>query len=685
MKKTSYIFILLAVCMGFFDIELVAQDLCPPRFLETSFSSEIVDLYWDEPDTANYGDILLFECFESCSLASEAFNIVHLDSVGGSGGWFRYSDGDSATCGSGMIPCSDGLEDGFSAVALWCSTGTTIDSRMYTDLIDLTSYSTAHLEFVETYNYPEDSHDSNMVEISTNGGETWDIVYVSDPLVVLGDYWYNTVDLSEYAGQQIHIAFRYLDVTGNGEGWFVDDVRVWGGNGGETTTCGAFNEYEVYVNGSVVDVTTDTYYSVEGLTNGTEYCFEVRALYSEGSSEPCAQQCAAPMGAFVVDPLAINFENPLMEGEYQEQTFSIMNFDTANLDYSVFSMSLANLQVAQDLLADDFNDGLIYFDDTSFPSLWLVGDSLASSSTYMTYETPPDGGMFAYVNDDLIGDGIGVTNATMISNEIELMGTETVFLLLDLLFPQPDGHCYEQGLYSENASISYSTDAGTTWDVLDSNFTTGWYWASYMYNLTPLISGANSLKIKFNYDDCEGNWGYGIGVDNVAIKQGDMLSWLTISPYDGKVLTSGSLNDTVAVTVGVYGQFDGFTTSENLYLYGGSYTVNFPVGVGVTVSLDDNHGLSPFKFKLNNNYPNPFNPETTIGFSVAKNSEVTILIYNILGQKVATLLDGQMSPGKYTMKWRGLSDTGKELPSGMYFYEMTTSGFHEIKKLVLVR
>ena len=303
----------------------------------------------------------------------------------------------------------------------------------------------------------------------------------------------------------------------------------------------------------------------------------------------------------------------------------------------------------------------------------------------MSYETPPDGGTFAYVNDDAIGDGIGTTNATMISNEIELVGTETVFLLLDLLFPQPQGHCYEQGLYSENASISYSTDTGTTWDVLDSNFTTGWYWASYMYNLTPLINGANSLKIKINYDDCEGNWGYGIGVDNVAIKQGDMLSWLTISPYDGKVLTSGSLNDTVAVTVGVYGQLDGFTTTEDLYLYGGSYTINFPVGVGVTVALDDNSGLSPFKYKLNNNYPNPFNPETTIGFSVANNSKVTILIYNILGQKVATLLDGKMNPGNYTMKWKGVSDSGKELPSGMYFYEMTSPGFHQIKKLVLVR
>ena len=156
----------------------------------------------------------------------------------------------------------------------------------------------------------------------------------------------------------------------------------------------------------------------------------------------------------------------------------------------------------------------------------------------MSYETPPDGGTFAYVNDDAIGDGIGMTNATMISNEIELMGTETVFLLLDLLFPQPQGHCYEQGLYSENASISYSTDTGTTWDVLDSNFTTGWYWASYMYNLTPLINGANSLKIKINYDDCEGNWGYGIGVDNVDVSAASARGIVVMNTPFGNATTT---------------------------------------------------------------------------------------------------------------------------------------------------
>ena len=59
MKKTSYYFILLALYIGFSDVRIFGQDLCPPKFLETEFSSETVDLSWDEPDTSNYGNIFL--------------------------------------------------------------------------------------------------------------------------------------------------------------------------------------------------------------------------------------------------------------------------------------------------------------------------------------------------------------------------------------------------------------------------------------------------------------------------------------------------------------------------------------------------------------------------------------------------------------------------------------------------
>ena len=684
MNKTRFFTIQLMFFFGIFANILIGQDLCPPRFLETDFSNETVDLYWEAPDTADYGDVLLFECFENCNLSSSYFNINHNNSVGGSGGWFRFSDGDPVTCGDGMIPCIDGIEEGFSAVAVWCSTGTTIDSRMYTDLIDLTDYSTAHIQFTETYVWPEFANDSNMVEISNDGGETWETVHVSDPLQVMEDYWYNTVDISAYAGQEIHIAFRYFDATGNGEGWFVDDVRVWGGNGAEINACGNFNEYEIYVDGNAVGVTTEEYYSVEGLTNGTEYCFEVRARYSDYLSDPCVQKCATPMGAFVIDPQEINFDQTLMAGEYHEQTFQLINFDTTDFNYSFLGQSVSSMEANQDLLADDFNNGMIHFQDTSLINRWRIGDAISASSEWLPFEPASDGGTFAYVNDDAIGNGNGITNATMISNEVDITGAETIFLLFDLFYPQPRGGCTGLGNYqqfAEDASISYSTDSGASWEVINSSFTTGFYWTSFMYNLTPHLSGDTSLKIKFNYNDCGGNWAFGIGVNNVAIKQGDMLSWLTISPYNGKVVAS----DTVDITVGIYAPYDGFNSFEEVYIYGGPYIINLPVGVGVSLALDDKEKNYPDTYRLYNNYPNPFNPETKIDFSLSDRTDVSILIYNILGQKVATLLNNQMDQGNYTIKWKGVTDSGQELPSGTYFCEMKTPMYKEIKKLVLVR
>ena len=85
---------------------MAQSTLCPPRFLTADFYDEEVYLYWEAPDSANFGAILYNECFLSCSLASAPMNVEHLiDNE--TGGWFRNSVGDTSTCGSGMISCND--------------------------------------------------------------------------------------------------------------------------------------------------------------------------------------------------------------------------------------------------------------------------------------------------------------------------------------------------------------------------------------------------------------------------------------------------------------------------------------------------------------------------------------------------------------------------------------------------
>jgi tetratricopeptide (TPR) repeat protein len=85
------------------------------------------------------------------------------------------------------------------------------------------------------------------------------------------------------------------------------------------------------------------------------------------------------------------------------------------------------------------------------------------------------------------------------------------------------------------------------------------------------------------------------------------------------------------------------------------------------------------------NYPNPFNPETTISFGLPKNGKVELLIYNFLGQKIRTLFEGQMPAGWHNVTWDGADDSGNQVGSGVYLLQMKTEGFNSVQKMTLLR
>jgi len=663
-----------------------SQSLCPPAYLDAYFFNEEVFLSWVQ--TEDFGDVLYDKCFPVCSLAIGEMEIVN-DVDNGTGGWFRYSDSTAIDCGAGMFPCDDGGDDDFSAHAVYTHSDTIpIDSRLISETIDLTNYVSAYIEFIEGYNWVEDANDSNMVEVSTDGGETWSVVYSSLPWEVTDDdIWFNTVDISEFAGNEIKIAFRYYDSMGYGEEWFVDEISVSGSQSADYAGCGTFQNYNIYVDGVLAGSTEDSWYTVTQLENGTEYCFEIKSVYDEGESEASSSACSTPMGPFQVNPLLFNFD-ALALGEYQEAEMTIENFDTLSTSFEITSIELANIDAAFDVLVEPMEGNFTTFTDPSAsgfnPGLWGVGDSAWASSVYLPFDVPADGGDFGYVNDDAIGDGSDPTDAWLISDEISVSGYYASFLLFDLFFPNPSGPCWTGNLYRDDFITHFSIDDGTTWMVIDSTAYTGWNWQSYMVNLAPYIGDATSFRVAFQYHDCGGEWGYGVAVDNVAIKEGDDFTWLTVSPYKGSADPIGSSNDSISVKIGVYGTDDGFTTTENLLITSDNTELTVQIGVGVEVAIDDS-GITPFEFALHQNYPNPFNPETNIQIDVAEKSHVTVAIFNIMGQKVATLVNGTMDQGIYHIKWSGLSDQGISLPSGMYFYEMKSPAYHSVKKLVLVK
>jgi hypothetical protein len=94
----------------------------------------------------------------------------------------------------------------------------------------------------------------------------------------------------------------------------------------------------------------------------------------------------------------------------------------------------------------------------------------------------------------------------------------------------------------------------------------------------------------------------------------------------------------------------------------------------------------PKDFSLSQNFPNPFNPVTTIPFALPSRSRITIKIYNIMGQKVKTLIDGTMDAGRHQVSWDGKDDRGLKVASGLYIYRMRTAGGKNFSgKMVLLK
>lgn len=96
--------------------------------------------------------------------------------------------------------------------------------------------------------------------------------------------------------------------------------------------------------------------------------------------------------------------------------------------------------------------------------------------------------------------------------------------------------------------------------------------------------------------------------------------------------------------------------------------------------------LIPKSFGVSQNFPNPFNEITSIAYSLASGGKVTLKIYNLLGESVTTLIDGELQQaGYYNITWNSNNQNGKKLPSGIYFCYFKVDGFEQMKKMILIR
>jgi|GEM_PF-427522 len=104
----------------------------------------------------------------------------------------------------------------------------------------------------------------------------------------------------------------------------------------------------------------------------------------------------------------------------------------------------------------------------------------------------------------------------------------------------------------------------------------------------------------------------------------------------------------------------------------------------VETGIERDNGL-PWEFTLYQDYPNPFNPVTTIKYGVPENSEVTLSIFDLTGRRIRTLVDRNQEAGWYTYRWSGETDSGNSVSTGIYFYRIQANDYTRVRKMIFIK
>jgi hypothetical protein len=203
----------------------------------------------------------------------------------------------------------------------------------------------------------------------------------------------------------------------------------------------------------------------------------------------------------------------------------------------------------------------------------------------------------------------------------------------------------------------------------------------YSYDLSPY--GGASITLFHKNVIADGDTCF------VLISNDGGASWITVGDITG---FSGSSY--------VYEEYD---ISEALSIFRHDYRVGFrfvsgPDGnsigvmmddigwlVGQMTGVDDSRPALPDELSLNQNYPNPFNPQTTIYFGLPGKSRVSLEVFDILGRKIAEVIDGELEAGQHSVGWDGRDLKGEAVSSGIYFYRLTTEFGIKQEKMTLLK
>jgi hypothetical protein len=177
--------------------------------------------------------------------------------------------------------------------------------------------------------------------------------------------------------------------------------------------------------------------------------------------------------------------------------------------------------------------------------------------------------------------------------------------------------------------------------------------------------------------------------ENNLLGEGELAAPRVITKTDGEVAIAAYGDEMVSEgDLGLSLVFRTKTEIENTFVEVTASEVrdgNFAVN-GISLPAPVQIQTRPEAFALANNYPNPFNPATTIKYALPEASSVTLEIYNVVGQVVRTLVADHQNAGRYVVQWDATNESGRNLSSGIYFYRLQAGGdFLEVKKMLLLK
>ena len=221
----------------------------------------------------------------------------------------------------------------------------------------------------------------------------------------------------------------------------------------------------------------------------------------------------------------------------------------------------------------------------------------------------------------------------------------------------------------------------------------------YLDVRTALPSVGEDLVLDVRVADFVALQGYGLQVQYEASKL-EFVEVRTDQPLEGRTTPQVLADEAGVLTVAAYGDvvsdgevalslvFRPTTEIENTVVeIIDSQTYNSEVGFNrLALPAPVQLQTRPAAFALANNYPNPFNPATTIKYALPQAADVELTVYNVVGQPVRTLVAEHQSAGRYVVEWDATNDSGHSLSSGMYFYHLEAGGdYREVKKMLLLK